>query len=574
MPEPEMLPPEREIIPSRVEPPTSEPAVESISTPNAPKQKHVIGGAWTWVRSSRKRTMLTCLIAAVFLAGIVIATTDLRYSVLGLFVTGTVEAKVMDSSTNQAVPKALVSFGSVSGLTDNNGLVILSKAKLGRGSLSIHKTGYNDTSVKTLAGLRKSSAVNVVLVPNGVKIMAQVTNSITGEVVGTVEVKSGDASALTDSSGHVELSLPLGTINSQQKLAFTKDGYNELDQEVMVKAGGSLVTVKLTPSGKVYFQSNRSGRIDIYGSNLDGTATEVVLSGTGTEDTATGILTSLTDQHTIALVSSRDGQRGGSLHHDLFILNTDSRKLTKIDSDVDFSNFRTFIGSVLVYEKSKTLANYYGCSDIKTYDVATGKSATFFNGDPQGIGCPTIKLALGDNFIYSVRASQDPSQTGIFDAKLSGTPKHISPLYTDGTVRRTKQTLLSEYYTGNQSLWDSIKLDNFTVSRLPNGPSIETSRYYNDSPDAMHSAFIEERDGKSELYLTDSNGENEKKLTAIGSANQFVQWYGEDYIVFSSTKTNENALYVVSINGGVPIKISDFYRGNERTYGGGGNPYN
>jgi hypothetical protein len=42
MPEPEMLPPEREIIPSRVEPPTSEPAVESISTPNAPKQKHVI----------------------------------------------------------------------------------------------------------------------------------------------------------------------------------------------------------------------------------------------------------------------------------------------------------------------------------------------------------------------------------------------------------------------------------------------------------------------------------------------------------------------------------------------------
>jgi hypothetical protein len=247
---------------------------------------------------------------------------------------------------------------------------------------------------------------------------------------------------------------------------------------------------------------------------------------------------------------------------------------------VEFSNYRGWIGNTLVYTKTNYNQNGY-CNDIKTYDASNGKSVTFFEGHMGSTGCATINLVMKNAFIYSVRNSTDEARNGMYTATLDkSSSKRIAANSSDNTVRRAKQTLLSVYYKYNYSTnmnvteWDSIDLGDFTVTRLTDGPSNQASRYYNDSPDGTASAFIEERDGKSELYLTDISGKNEKKLTNVGSVNQFVQWYSDDYIVYSSTKTDENALYVIATKGGNPVKISDFYRGNQQTYGGAGNPYN
>jgi hypothetical protein len=529
-------------------------------------------GAWGWLKAKKLRMAVAIAAGLVVLGGAAMAATDLKYTVLGTVLTTSVDVTVTDSSTKQPVPKALVDFGGAADLTDKAGHVTLKKVKLGRGEMDVRKTGYSDASVKVLGPLSKGKA-SVALKPNGIKFVAVVTDFITGGNVAGVEVKSGEASAISDENGRAVISLPPATNNTTQKLSLTKDGFNTLEVGAAVKNGGPDLAVKLTPEGKVYFQSNRTGRIDIYGANLDGTATELVLAGTGQENESAGILPSISDPHTLALVSTRDGRRNGQLHSDLFVFNTESRKLTKIDQDVDFGNFRAWIGSTLVYTPSHYVDYYGSCNSIKTYDNSSGKTATMIAGDQNGAGCPTIYQALSDGFIYSIRGGES-GKAGIYAAKLTGTPKKISSTYSDGTVRRAKQTLLTEYYTNGGPVWDSIDLGSFSVSRLPSGPSIEANRYYNDAPDGSKSAFIEERDGQSELYVTDANGGNEKKLTSIGSANQFVQWYGNDYIVFSSTKTGENALYVIGAGGGTPHKVADFYRGNSRTYGGGGNPYN
>jgi Tol biopolymer transport system component len=142
-------------------------------------------------------------------------------------------------------------------------------------------------------------------------------------------------------------------------------------------------------------------------------------------------------------------------------------------------------------------------------------------------------------------------------------------------VQRAKETLLSVYYTYSPIYaenWQSINLHNLTAVKVPSGPADYSSRAYTDSPNGKRAAFIEERDGKSELYLTDHEGENEQKITSLGAVNQFVNWIDNDYVIFSLTKSGENALYVVAVETGKVTKIADFYRANARTYGGGYNP--
>ncbi len=556
---------------------TESPEPDRDTTKDAKPGK--LKAAWRWVRAKRSRTIVAAVAVVLVVAGVVLGFTNLKYPLAGIFWRTTLDVTVTDSSTNQPVPGAAVEFGGAGSTTDKSGRASLTMVKPGRASLRVRKSGYSDAAQQALAPIRRGSPVAVSLRPNGIKVVTTVTNLITGGSVQGAEVKSGEASAITNQAGRAELSLPANSAGAKVTLSVTRDGFNQSDFSAGVKSGAAPVAIKLTPEGKVYFQSNRTGRIDIYGSNLDGSGAEVVLAGTGSEDEATGILPNTRDPHTLAIVSSRDGRRAGGLHHDLFLFNTESNKLTKIEQDVEFTNYRAWIGGTLIYSKSVNIPSFGYCNTIKSYDLNSGKTTALIEGDGFNNGCPTVALALSNGFIYSVRGATDDARNGIFLAKLSGAPKRISGTPSDTTVRRARQTLLSEYYnynpaTGSSSLWDSIDLGSFAVTRLPNGPSIETSRYYNDSPGGDHSEFIEERDGKSELYLTDGNGGNEKKLTSLGSVNQFVQWYGDDYIVFSSTKTDENALYVIGAAGGTPVKVSDFYRGNARTYGGGGNPYN
>jgi Tol biopolymer transport system component len=84
------------------------------------------------------------------------------------------------------------------------------------------------------------------------------------------------------------------------------------------------------------------------------------------------------------------------------------------------------------------------------------------------------------------------------------------------------------------------------------------TRSYVFSHDKKHKAFIENRDGKNNVYLVDGNNGNENKLTAIDTAQSPVYWSLDDKIIFfNSTKTGENALYLISLDGAKPKKIVD-----------------
>ena len=119
------------------------------------------------------------------------------------------------------------------------------------------------------------------------------------------------------------------------------------------------------------------------------------------------------------------------------------------------------------------------------------------------------------------------------------------------------EVLYNSYDTqSSQNKYYSFKLADNTSSEVdyqyPN-------RYAIKSPDGKKVAYGENRDGKGNVYIADSDkGTNEKQLTNVDAHIMGLYWTSDGkYIVFEITKPGESALYMVGIEGGSAKKIID-----------------
>lgn len=524
--------------------------------------------AWRWLTSTKKGRITAGAVAAVLVASGTVAATDMRYAAVGLVYHNHTTMTVTDSVTHQPLPGAMVSLGGQSAVTDRDGKAELADLNLGHSTLSVTKKAYKTLERAQLVPIGRLDIPAVRLESAGVALAFTVTDKISGQPVDGAEVSVGDIKAMSeDGQGRIVL-LPESSQSVTAKV--TKDGYLEGELKLDLKKTNQTYAVSLVPAGKVYYLSNRTGRLDLYSSNLDGSGATVVLPGTGSENTETGILPSIKNPDLLALVSTREGRRNssGALLSDLFIFNANMRDLKKIEEDVPFYRYRAWVGDTLVYEQGND------CINIKSFRPSTQKSNKLF-------ACSTgrsanINAVYDEALLYSVQSPGDLNLQGLYAVRNDGgNNRRLNSDPVTNLARQVKDTISAVYYNYTLSkpeVWTSINLENLSITKLDNGPSIQSYRSYVESPSEAYACFIEERDGKRELFLTDHDGNNERKLTSFGSASQFVQWYRDQYIVFSSTKSDENALYVVSVKGGQPQKVADFYRGNLRTYGGGYNP--
>jgi hypothetical protein len=210
---------------------------------------------------------------------------------------------------------------------------------------------------------------------------------------------------------------------------------------------------------------------------------------------------------------------------------------------------------------------------LKGYDISSKRTATLVSGTS---GCPTVTGVYDSTLFYSISGNNSATTHGLYAIQANGSGnKRLSETPAQQAYRNTLNTILTTYYDYSlpkPQTWQSLNFQSLAVTKLDSGPASPQSIGYVESPNEQSIIFIDERDGKRDLYLTLTNGKNERKLTSLGTVNQFVQWYGSRYIVFSVNAANESALYTVSIDGGTPVKVGDIYRANSRTYSGGYNP--
>ncbi len=503
-------------------------------------------------------------------------------SALGLKQNFTVQ--VLDSTTHGPVSGAIVSAGSISGTTDGSGKATLQKVKVGNASVSVSKKYYQNGSLTARVPiLKQKNSPSINLVATGRQVKIKVTNLVSQKGLADVDIKVLDITAKTDSSGTALVVLPAGTATQPATLSLA--GYNNMGVKVAV----SDQTVqensyKLVPAGKIYFLTNRSGKVDVMKTNLDGGNPELVLAGTGYEDEHTTILIASGDQKYLALLS----RRTTDAEPHLYVIPTNTDKLLEIDSGSVTYEVEGWSGDYLIYALThKDLSFQPGKSKLKSYNATNGQlnildqSAAVGDAGAYAYELYAKVLLSGSTVVFAKNWTVywQPS-AGEPQINLSGKQNTLISIGADGQHRSQiaafdDQSILPSYTVyGPNSLyiWQRAGVDNtflsYTVGGSTKTASITPDEFYKSypkylaSPSGKQMLWSEQRDGKNSLFIGDSDGGNAKQVDSGGDYAAYG-WYSDQYLLVAK---NNSELYIMSATGSSPVKITNYLQATGYDY--------
>ena len=593
----ETPPPEIEAelpLPQAATEPEKEPEVEP-----AEKPKPVDGlSHWQrfhgWYLARKKWSIPLSVLAAVLL---LLAIPVTRYPLAGLALKKNFALQVTDQTTNTPVSGATISSGNVSVLTDGNGRARLRLA-VGRHSVTVAKKYYQDRQANVLVPILGQKTPPVIAVQaTGRQVKVTVKNVVSGKSLPDVDIKVLDITAKTDKDGKALIVLPAGV--AAQKATLALSGYNDAD--VSVKVSDTAVAENnftITPAGKVYFLSKLSGKIDVVKSNLDGSARETVLAGTGKEDNQNTVLLASRDWKYSALLSRRDSDLAK-----LYIVETSSDKVTAVDegnatfsligwSDANFVYQVDRIGYQPWQPKAQALKSYNTTNkNIVVLDETDAQGSNNFDYDYENysdvyIVSQRVVFVKSWYSAYSLNYSLGDNQLGIYSISATGTGGR-STHKTFGYAPNQSTYLQSFPYKPDQVDYQVVEKSGdpkyfvYSGGQVVEKPSIKIdfdnylngSQYntYLASPSGNSTFWSEPRDGKNSLFVGDVAGGNAKQIATL-SDYQTYGWYGEDYLLASK---NGSELYILASDGikkdSDALKITDYHKPvlSYPGYGGG-----
>ena len=558
--------------PENSEPGTSDVVMGNTKPPG--NIKRFFAGYWRHKKWTLPLTLLV-VIALVFLVP------ASRYPLLALKLRRQFNVAVIDSTTHTPVSGASVSLDGKTLLTNNEGDVVFT-AKVGKRTLMVHKQYYTLLTEPVFVGVtHRSTNVRIIrLVATGRQVPIKVINRLNGQPVANADLKVLNTEAKTDGSGKAIIVLPSGTL--VQAASLSANGYNALTTKVQVTDQTVPAnTFALTPTGRVYFLSNLSGNIDVVSTNLDGSARQTVLAGTGSEDPNDTVLLASTDWKYLALLSKRDGGANAKL----FLINTSTNQLTTIDGTASTFSVVGWDDHDFIYQSNpdRVQAWQNGYDLLKSYNADTGKDIT--------LDASTASGSTADNYISDdLGYSTDIVSGSIiytkewhsgFDAAVSAfnnKQDEILSVNPDGTGKQTLKSISSSNdisiaalnYSPTQLYFQVTDASGNTYYVYQNGSVTQTDTMTNDlyeqyeqdyptyllSPSGNQTFWSEQRDGENTLFVGDNNGNNAKQIATLSSYSPYG-WYGSDYLLVEKSGSQ---LFVMPVNGGTALKVSDYYK--------------
>jgi hypothetical protein len=567
----------------QIEPPAETPAPEPSSTeepateptPAKPHWRH-LHRAKAWYGSHKKYSIPATIIILLVIVGGVPFT---RYHAAGLVLKNSFTVQVTDSTANTPVSGATVSIGGVSGKTDGSGKVVLKSVKVGQHVAAITKKYYKDQTASLLVPiLKQKTTPNILFIATGRQVKIKVTNLIDTKVLSDVQIQVADTTAKTGSDGTATVVLPSNA--NSQKATLSLDGYN--DSAVTVKVSDKGIAendFKLTPTGKIYFLSKRTGSVDVMKANLDGSTAETVVAGTGNEVDGNTFLQQSPDGKYVALVSKRTTTDATP---QLYVLATADDKLLQADSGNAIFNMYGWIGDSLIYTiaRQDLPAWQQGLNKLKSYDATSGKNTLLDQsaGSDAATGAnesyQTVMLA-GNDVVYGKTWGSNGNVSS-----LSGKQNSLQIIGSDGqnhqsvttypatdSVQFVQHGAVALYISDESADQTTTTYFDYTAGNAPKQISLSGNQLYAGSYLYFFSAsgnqtfWSEPRDGKNALILADGSGANPKTITNLSDYSAYG-WYTDNYLL--ATKGNSE-LYIMDTHGDPAIKITDF----QPAYGGG-----
>lgn len=561
-------------------------ADNSDEEPPIPKDPNRLQKFWASYKSKKKlSTPLTILALAAILLGIPAT----RYPILGMVIKQDVQFSVTDSTTHVPISGAEVTLGSKTAKTDGEGKATVKAAKLGKTQAKVAKKYYNDFTQNITVGLKKpASPTAFTLEATGRQVPIHIINKITGANLAGVTLKVSDTEAQTDKNGEATLVLPADKSNMDGMLTLT--GYNNLGVKVTVsQLAVKENTFALTPAGKVYFLSKKTGKIDVVKSDLDGSNRQTVLAGTGSEEDTNTVLLASRDWKYLALQSRREGDKPR-----LYLIDTSSDKLTEMDSgdaaftpvgwhDHDFV-YKVFRNNVLAWQSKGSGLKAYNAENqqLTTIDETQAEGSSV--NDYAGEILENVYILKG-SIVYTKRWLASYSSVyrlagkrmSVYSVKPNGANKQLVKDFDIGNNGYISAVLSEpeEVYfsvTSSSTTYYAYKDDKLAESKDVNAESF--SKFYAtflQSPSGQSTFWYEPRDGKNSLFTGNASGEGGKE---IASLSEFIPygWYSDDYLLVSKSSSE---LYILPA-GGTPttsqiLKITDYHKPaiNFAGYGGG-----
>ncbi len=556
---------------------------ESFETTPKPSGNSKLSRFKNWYKNHKK---LSIPLTLVLLLAILLVIPSTRYKVLGLFIKKDFSVVVVDSETQKPVSDADVSLDGTNTRTDKDGKATI-HAAVGKAALTLTKKYYKEQTVSVFVSLStQATPLGVNFEATGRQVPVKVIDKITNQPVENAEVSAAGTTSRTDKDGKAIIVLPQDkpTIEGAVKM----NGYN--DQKIKIKVTedeNNANTFQITRVGKLYFLSKLSGKIDVVKTNLDGSARQTVLAGTGKEDETNTVLLASRDWKYLALLSKREGSEK------VYLIDTATDKLSTVDEGNATFSFSGWLNDNFIYTVDRKNIHEWqnGRSSIKSFNASSKKLTSLNNS--KGVGTNSSNYAeLAAQNIYlttdkvvfaSVWNSTDES-----GGLTAGKKNSIISVNPDGSDKRTLKTFNAGYdvyvdavaYTPNEIYFAIDNSSGTTYLEYEDGQvkaasGVDGDKFYSYyptyllSPSGKQTSWYEPRDGKNTLFIGDANGGHGKE---IASLTEYVPygWYSDDYLLYSK---NDSELYIVPAKGpgsATDLKVTDYHKPDVSFAGYGG----
>ncbi|PLS80973.1 hypothetical protein CYG49_03515 [Candidatus Saccharibacteria bacterium] len=532
------------------------------------------------ISGHKKRTAAIAVVLLLALSGGAVYATDARFAVMNALGKASAEVIIFDEKTQQPIPDASITIAGQTAQTDKRGVAKLSNLSYGRAEASVKKFAYADKSEQTLIE-RENGTYRFALKPTGTPVSIKVKNGISATPVKGAKISFGESDAVSNEKGEVSLSIPPQDA-PKATITIQADGFNGAKAEVEL-AQTKINDVTLTPAGKVFFLSKRTGKINVMKSNLDGTNPEVVVEGTGNENDHQTVLLASRDWKYLMLRAARNGSTPS-----IYLIDSATGKLTNVDEgkNAQFEpvgwHEHTFIFKVIRQDR-KAWEN--GQAALKAFNADTQKLATLDETVGEGSEYAHTSqyfsdvIILKDNLVYAKVANNyfhKPKDNEIMSVRSDGSGKKVvqsfgeeamygvqvqsnKPQSAYFVVHSQKGRLFYEYENGSLQKKD-ITDAAFDAAFYP---------AYSVSPSGNKTFWNEPRDGKSTLMVGDRDGKSAKE---VANKTEFASlgWFGEDYLL----ATKENSELFILPSSGVSearpaLKITDYHSAAQQLGGYG-----
>lgn len=494
---------------------------------------------------------ISILIVLAIIAGLA-AFPSSRYLILNsLGVRAGASIKALDETTGQPLKNVEFSIGGSSAKSGSDGEVKLENLKLGPAEFKIKKAGFEEVSQNITLGWGSNPLGEFKLKSVGNQFEVKVVDFLSKKPLAKVEAINGDSSAISNDNGEITITLP-NTDSDEVDIKLSKEGLRE--ETISLKLGQQdPQVVEMASARKHAFISKRSGTYDVYKVDIDGKNEEKVLAGTGQERPESIALSSHPSKNIVALVSSRDSSanRDSKAMSSLTIINLDNNKISTV-ANSERLQMIGWVDNKLAFVKiaENTEPTSADRHKLIAYDIVSAHerelaSTNYFND-----------ILLANNAIYYTPSSYNVNgNVGLFKTNIEGNNRKT--IY-DKEAWNILRTSYGELSISMGQDWYTLSLSDDSMVKANGAPPSQKSRIYVANPfGGSSNLWTDERDGKGVLLSYNKDDKQDSTLQTGSGIKNPVKWLNSKEIIYRVGNSQETADYIMSLEGGEPVKIRD-----------------